>query len=185
MEHFNEFIGVVKKYSEAYRDFEKLQKSEAPEFDFIPKVGDQKTGVVGEAFVFEYLKRKGHSPEFGGTVQEGWDIKYTPTSVAGDFAYVQVKAVSAFAKTKKINPIKLSPDNCEFCLISLDENLLPDDIWRAKGYNDSKIKIQDGKKVLTGIKMPQSTEDDSSGFTQIENVFEDFKRHFPELYPTG
>ena len=35
-----------------------LQKSEAPGFGFIPKVGDQKTGVVGEAFVFEYLKRQ-------------------------------------------------------------------------------------------------------------------------------
>jgi hypothetical protein len=30
--------------------------------------------------------------------------------------------------------------------------------------------------------MPKNADDTASGFTEIENVFDDFKRAFPELY---
>jgi len=48
MENFNKFIEVVKKYAEAYRNFEDIQK--APNFDFIPEIGEQKTGIIS-AFI--------------------------------------------------------------------------------------------------------------------------------------
>ena len=181
MENFDRFIEVVKKYAVAYRDFEEIQK--APDFDFVPEIGDQKTGVIGEAFIFEYLKRQGHlGLEFGNTVQKGWDIKYPFGLAPNGIVLVQVKTVSAFSKTKAISPIHLAPDYCELYLVSLNENLIPDNIWKPKGYNPAKIKVQDGEEVVIGTKMPQNTDDTASGFTGLENIFDDFKKTFPELY---
>jgi len=183
MEEFDRFIGVVKKYAEAYRDLEVLQKN--PAFDFLP-IGDQKTGVIGEAFIFEYLKRQGLCDlEFGRTDQKGWDIRHSHGLASNEIVYVQVKTVSAFAKYKRISPIHFAPDSCELYLVSLDENLIPDNIWKPNGYSDSKIKVHNGEKVVKGTRMPKNAEDTASGFTELENVFEDFKRYFPELYPAG
>jgi hypothetical protein len=58
MKPFDKFIEVVNDYAKAYRQFEGIQKDTA--FDFVPETGDQKTGIIGEAFIFEYLKRQGH-----------------------------------------------------------------------------------------------------------------------------
>jgi len=103
MKNFDRFIAVVKKYAEAYRDFEEIQK--APDFDFVPETGDQKTGIIGEAFIFEYLKRQGHSDlEFGNHSQKGWDIKYPFGLAPNGVVLIQVKTVSAFSKTKAISP---------------------------------------------------------------------------------
>jgi len=38
MGNFNRFIDVVKKYAEVYKEFEEIQK--APDFDFVPEIGD-------------------------------------------------------------------------------------------------------------------------------------------------
>ncbi|MDR0286213.1 MAG: hypothetical protein LBI03_00655 [Clostridiales bacterium] len=181
MENFNRFIDVVKKYAEAYKDFEEIQKD--PDFDFIPEIGDQKTGVIGEAFIFEYLKRQGHSDlEFGGHSQKGWDIRYPFGLAPNEVVLVQVKTVSAFAKKKAISHIHLAPDYCELYLVSLNENLIPDNIWKPKGFNPDKIKSFDGEKKVTGTRMPKDKNDTASGFTGLENIFEDFKKAFPELY---
>ena len=191
MESFDRFIGVVRKYAEAYRDLEELQKCKSPEFDFIPEVGDQKTGVIGEAFIFEYLKREGHPDvQFASNpAQKGWDIKYHCGLAPNNVVYVQVKTVSAFSKTKKISPIHLAPDYGEqykLYLVSLDENLIPDGIWKPRGYSDTKIKLdKKGEKVVVGTRMPKNPQDYGSGFKEIENVFDDFKRLFPELYPAS
>jgi len=182
MENFNRFIDVVKKYAEAYRDFEEIQK--APDFDFIPEIGDQKTGIIGESFIFEYLKRQGYKNiEFGHAAQKGWDIKYSFGLAPNGIVYAQVKTVSAFAKEKRIGPIHLAPDYCELYLVSLNKDLLPDNIWKPEGYSPAKIKAQDGQQVVSGTRMPKDADDTSSGFTGLENVFEDFKKAFPELYP--
>jgi len=181
MRNFNRFIEVVKKYAEAYREIEDLQK--CPDFDFIPKIGDQKTGVIGEAFIFEYLKRQGHRDlEFGNAAQKAWDIKYPFGLAPNGVVLVQVKTVSAFSKTKTISPIHFAPDYCESYLVSLNENLIPDNIWKPNGYNSAKIKLQDGEEVVIGTRMPKDANDTASGFTGLENIFEDFKKAFPELY---
>jgi hypothetical protein len=181
MRNFDKFIDVIKKYAEAYRDFEEIQK--AKDFDFVPKIGDQKTGVIGEAFIFEYLKRKGHpSLEFGNAAQKGWDIKYPFGSAPNNVMLVQVKTVSAFSKTRRVSPIHLTSDYCELYLVSLNENLIPDNIWKPKGYNPAKVKIRNGEEVVVGTKMSKNADDTASGFTGLENIFEDFKKAFPELY---
>jgi hypothetical protein len=181
MGNFDRFIDVVKKYAEAYRDFEVIQK--APDFDFIPETGDQKTGIIGESCIFEYLKRQGHPDlEFGHAAQKGWDIKYPFGLAPNGIVLVQVKTVSAFSKTKAISNIYLAPDYCELYLVSLNEDLIPDNIWKPKGFNPAKVKVQDGEKVVTGTRMPKNENDTASGFKELENIFDDFKRAFPELY---
>ena len=181
MGNFDRFINVVKKYAEAYRDFEEIQK--ASDFDFVPEIGDQKTGIIGEAFIFEYLKRQGHSDlEFGHAAQKGWDIKYPLGLAPNGIALVQVKTVSAFSKTKTISPIHLAPDYCELYLVSLNEDLIPDNIWMPRGFNPAKKKFQDGEEVVIRTRMPKNADDAASGFTGLENIFEDFKQAFPELY---
>jgi len=181
MGNFDRFIEVVKKYAEAYRDFEEIQK--CSDFDFVPETGDQKTGIIGEAFIFEYLKRQGH-PDlmFGRGDQKGWDIKYPFGLAPNNVVLVQVKTVSAFSKTRRVSPIHFAPDYCELYLVSLNTDLIPDNIWKPKGYSPTKIKVQDGEEVVIGTRMPKNVNDTASGFTGLENIFEDFKKAFPELY---
>jgi hypothetical protein len=180
MENFDRFIEVIRKYAEAYREFEKIQK--AP--DFVPETGDQKTGIIGEAFIFEYLRRQGHPGlEFGNHSQKGWDIRYPFGMASNGIILVQVKTVSAFSKTKAISDIHFAPDYCELYLVSLNEDLIPDNIWMPRGYNPAKIKVQDGEEVAIGTRMPRNANDTASGFTELENIFEEFKKAFPELYP--
>ena len=181
MRNFDRFIDVVKKYAEAYREFEEIQK--APDFDFVPEIGDQKTGIIGESFIYEYLKRQGHpNLKFGNHSQKGWDIKYPFGLAPNGVVLVQVKTVSAFAKKKLISPIHFAPDYCELYLVSLNEDLIPDIIWKPKGFTPTKIKIQDGEEVVTGTRLPKDENDTASGFIDLVNVYEDFKSYFPELY---
>jgi len=177
MGNFDKFIETVKKYAEAYGELEEIQK--APDFDFVPEIGDQKTGVIGESFIFEYLKRQGHPDlKFGNAAQKGWDIKYTtPNGVV----LVQVKTVSAFSKTRRVSPIHFDPDYCVY-LVSLNKTLIPDNVWKPKDYDKAKIKIRNGKEVVIGTRMPKDESDIASGFTGLENIFEDFQKAFPELY---
>jgi hypothetical protein len=181
MSNFDIFIDTVKKYAEAYDKLEKIHKD--PAFDFVPEVGDQKTGVIGEAFIFEYLKRQGHPDlEFGNAAQKAWDIKYPFGMAPNNVVLVQVKTVSAFAKERRIGPIHFAPDYCELYLVSLNEQLIPENIWKPKGYSPTKIKVQDGEKVVIGTRMPKDENDTASGFTGIKNIFEDFRQAFPEIY---
>jgi hypothetical protein len=182
MKHFDIFIDVVKKYAEAYKQIEDLQHSKDKDFDFVP-IGDQKTGVIGEAFIFEYLRRQGHPDlEFGNPAQKAWDIKYPLGLAPNNVVLVQVKTVSAFAKMRRISPIHFAPDYCELYLVSLNEQLIPDNVWKPRGYNPAKIKVRGGEQVVMGARMPKNENDAASGFTEIENIFEDFKKAFPELY---
>jgi hypothetical protein len=74
MTNFDLFIDTVKQYAKAYNQLEKIQRDKS--FDFVP-IGDQKTGVIGEAFIFEYLKRQGHPDvKFGSAAQKAWDINH-------------------------------------------------------------------------------------------------------------
>ncbi|MFP3042420.1 hypothetical protein LQZ19_11445 [Treponema primitia] len=175
MGNFDTFIEAVKKYAEVYKQFEDIQKDKT--FDFVPKTGDQKTGLIGEAYIFEYLKRQGYPDiEFGGPSQKGWDIRYPFDLAIGREVLVQVKTVSAYSKTRAISPIHLpSSGYWELFLVSLNGQFIPDNIWRPT------VTAYD-TEVITGTRMPKNDQDFASGFTEIENVFEHFKSLFPELY---
>jgi hypothetical protein len=180
--NFGGFIEVVKKYAKAYDELEKKQKNRK-DFDFLPETGDQKTGVIGEAFIFEYLKRQGICDlEFGSHSQKGWDIKHSFGLAPNGIVLVQVKTVSAFAKKKGFSPIHFAPDYCELYLVSLNKDLIPDNIWKPRGFIPTKKKFLGGEEVVVGTKMPKDENDTASGFTELENIFEDFKQRFPELY---
>jgi hypothetical protein len=45
------------------------------------------------------------------------------------------------------------------------------------------VKTRHGGEVVIGTRIPKDENDTASGFTGLENVFEDFKKAFPELYP--
>ena len=99
MDDFKRFQDVVDKYAKAYADFEKIQKI----ISFVPEKGDQKTGIIGEAYIFKYLTEKGcKNLEFGDPSQKSWDIKYTEE---GKETTIQVKTVSGFSEKKIISHI--------------------------------------------------------------------------------
>ncbi|MDY4833139.1 MAG: hypothetical protein SO161_11535 [Treponema sp.] len=103
MDDFKRFQDVVEKYANAYADFESIQKPGKDRIDFVPEKGDQKTGVIGEAYIFKYLTEKGcKNLEFGDPSQKSWDIKYTEE---GKEKTVQVKTVSEFSECQIISEI--------------------------------------------------------------------------------
>lgn len=71
---FEDFLEILKLYSEVYLKFENFQKNK--DNIFIPKTGDQKTGIIGEALIFEYLSRLNETGlNFGTHSEKGWDIE--------------------------------------------------------------------------------------------------------------
>jgi hypothetical protein len=181
MERFNKFIEIIRKYAEAYKDLEDIQKEET--YYFVPEKGDQKTGLIGESFIYEYLKRKGYlGLSFGNHSQKAWDIKYDFGLAPNNVVLVQVKTVSAFAKGQSIGTIHFADDYCELYLVSLDENMIPNKVFKPGGYDPKKIKNIGGQKMVRDTRMPKDKNDTFSGFTKIEDIFDDFKETFPELY---
>jgi len=180
MGDFNKFIKVVKKYAEAYKDFEEIQKAS----DFIRHAGDQKTGIIGEAFIFEYLKQKGHSGlAFDNSFSSGWGIKQSCKSSSNQDIFIQIRTVSVFSKGKNISNIHIIPDCFELYLVFLNDKFIPDNIWKPKGYDKTKIKTnRKGQEFIKGTRMPQNVNDTESGFTGLKNIIDDFKKTFPELY---
>lgn len=62
MDELKEFQCILEQYANAYKAFEEMQNK----ISFIPRKGDQKTGVIGEAYVFKYLIECGYADvEFG------------------------------------------------------------------------------------------------------------------------
>ena len=146
MSEFDAFKKVVKNYAKAYAMFEKFQHAE--QNIFIPKKGDQKTGVIGEAYIYEYLSRKGERGlAFGGHSEKGWDIKTSKRTY-------QVKTVSAYSKTEVVSPIH---DNWNFLyLIHLNYSFEPDKVYCVKNPNPGNWT----KSVVRGVKFPK---DDAKG----------------------
>jgi hypothetical protein len=136
MYRFEEFLEIVKLYSEVYSKFEIFQKNK--DTIFVPKTGDQKTGIIGEAFIFEYLSRQNATGlHFGTHSEKGWDIE------SSKYRY-QVKTVSAFSKTKVLSPIHKGWHY--LYLVQLDSNFLPERVLKIKNPNNWKNDIIRGKK---------------------------------------
>ncbi len=129
MDEFLNFQEVVKNYAKAYAEFEKLQKAK---ISFIPENGDQKTGVIGEAYIFKYLTDKGYkNVKFGKTSQEAWDIKFKENKKEKK---VQVKTVSDYSEKKIISHIV--PGFDILYLVSLNKNFYPEKILKVTAKNE-------------------------------------------------
>ena len=132
MDDFKRFQDVVDKYAKAYADFEKIQKDEKNRISFVPEKGDQKTGIIGEAYIFKYLTEKGRKNlKFGDPSQKSWDIKYTEK---GKEITIQVKTVSEFSKNKIISHIL--PGFDILYLVKLNKQLYPTKILKVTTKGD-------------------------------------------------
>jgi hypothetical protein len=126
---------AIKEYSIAYNKFEVLQIQEEQLKDRLLPKGDQKTGVIGEFYALQYLKKTNPNCDISlvkNHSQEAYDLKI-------DERRISVKTVSEWSQERKINlksyfkSIKKT-ENKEFesvdlIVISLTKNLTPDGIW--------------------------------------------------------
>ena len=132
MDDFKRFQDVVDKYAKAYADFEKIQKDEKYRISFVPEKGDQKTGIIGEAYIFKYLIEKScKNLEFGDPSQKSWDIKYTEK---GEEITIQVKTVSEFSECQIISEIISGFDI--LYLVKLNKQLYPTKILKVTTKGD-------------------------------------------------
>ncbi|GMO36215.1 MAG: hypothetical protein Ta2B_16310 [Termitinemataceae bacterium] len=172
---FIDFLKVVSEYAKIYETFEMIQKD--GRHDFMPVHGDQKTGIIGESFVYEYFKRNNMQDiTFGGASEKGWDIEFSENNIVKK---IQVKTVSIFSKTRTISPIHYGWD--ELYLVSLNTLFQPDNIWVVKLDN---VKNWKGKKNIAGLKMPKNdtaTCFNTKWFDSVENITTKFYCKFTEL----
>lgn len=166
MDEFKRFQEVVKKYAEAYAEFEKLQEEK---IDFVPEKGDQKTGVIGEAYIYKYLEKKGcEDVKFAEPSQKAWDIKYTEK---GKEKTIQVKTVSGFSDKKFISHISSGFDI--LYLVKLNRNLYPEKILKVTptGGNWPDIKHKAFPKDNFSYKDYKfQTIDETENFMKILNI---------------
>lgn len=137
MDDFNKFKSVVRQYAKVYSEFEAIQEK----MEFIPDKGDQKTGLIGEAYIYEYLSRLGTKGlEFGTHSEKGWDIKSSKYKF-------QIKTVSDYSNSKKVSTIHEGWDFLYF--VYLNKKFEPEQI----------LKIQDpgnwNNNSITGLKFPK------------------------------
>lgn len=116
-----EVIDAIRDYARAYARLQALQDRA----EMIPP-GDQKTGCIGEFFVYLYLKNKhpGQALRFAGHSNKGWDLEL---GQHGSERRIQTKTVSAYSKTRRLSPI--SAGWHELFIIYLDRGLLPEGFW--------------------------------------------------------
>lgn len=139
MHNFEDFLEIIKLYSKAYLKFEKFQ-NDRKNF-FVPERGDQKTGIIGEALIFEYLYRqKQKDLHFGMHSEKGWDIE------SSKYKY-QVKTISAFSKTKILSPIHKGWNY--LYLIQLNVNFLPERVLKIENSSNWN------KDIIKGMKFPK------------------------------
>lgn len=129
-----EIAKAIQCYASAYHELERLQKKwkDDPKRTLIPK-GDQKTGCIGEFYVYLYLVNKypGAELKYAGHSQKGWDIeakwdKKVSNTPRRNFK-VQVKTVSAYSKTRVMSPIHDGWD--ELHIVCLGEDFRPKEFW--------------------------------------------------------
>ena len=159
-------FACIQKYAQAYSDLEDLQLN--PQLTFLPKRGDQKTGVVGEFYVYLFLRNRHPASglSYGGHSQKGWDIKVSAPSLK-----VQVKTVSQFSKTRAMSPIHSGWD--ELHILYLDKEFRPMGFWIV-----TETSIADAEP-LKNKRCPDPKCPEPSGSSAIpfgENRIEDLRR---------
>lgn len=184
-----QFAGIVKNYAETYEKVELLQKAKSISGErlnsFLPEKGDQKTGIFGEAFIFEFLTRSNYENlEFGTPSEKGWDIKGKKDNC---IIRIQVKTTSEFAESRVISPIHYGWDH--LYLVSLDKFFIPNGIWLLDNPSilDWKIDMK-GHRVIKSKKMKHPEKQQFKGSKVIFDpnytldVFKEFKDRMNELY---
>ena len=132
MDDFKRFREVVEKYAKVYTEFESIQKDTKNRISFVPEKGDQKTGIIGESYIYKYLKEKEYvDVNFAEPSQKAWDIKYTEN---GEEKTVQVKTVSEFSEKKIISHIL--PGFKILYLVKLNKNLFPEKVLKITTKGD-------------------------------------------------
>lgn len=160
MDTFKQFQQIIKQYAKAYLEFENFQKDNL----FVPTKGDQKTGVIGEAYIYQYLIEKGKEKlEFGSGSEKAWDIK------DGEKKKYQVKTVSAYSKTQRISPIHKGWDY--LYLVHLTKEFLPDKVLLIKNPN------QWNQEVTKNLIFPNKSSLSIGGqICHIEDITDEFKK---------
>ncbi len=141
MSNFQKIDNAIEEYANAYKKLQELQKEKS--YPIPP--GDQKTGCIGEYYIYRYLESLyPNKIEYGHTTQKGWDIKINTEKPI----YIQVKTVSAYSKTRTISPIHKGWN--ELYLLYLDKKLYPKGFWVIEDSD-----IFNGKEKLTSKKCPK------------------------------
>ena len=166
----NEIDQTIAKYANAYEELEEYQQAKR-----WMQVGDQKTGVIGEYYVFAYLAalHGEKSIKYGKPTEKGWDIKICSSPVRK----IQVKTVSEFSKTRRISPIHKGWDH--LYLVFLNKKLYPTGFWILE---DSKIFGD--KKTLGAKTCPNPSKPKMKGskiFRKLNNRVDDLTNTLDRL----
>jgi hypothetical protein len=124
---------VIRSYAKAYEALQEYQEDSS----LIP-MGDQKTGCIGEFYVYLFLQYSFPKAAlaYGNHSQKGWDIQITKPGKTP--VKVQVKTVSAYSKTRRTSP--LHPGWHELHLVYLDRGFLPEGYWIIRDRSIFKNK---------------------------------------------
>ncbi len=138
---------AIFKYAEAYDQLQELQDTTP----WIPG-GDQKTGCIGEYYVYTYLSTLYPEEQlsFGSHSEKGWDIEISESPRRR----IQVKTVSGYSKTRTISPIHRGWD--ELFILYLDRQLRPEGFWIIR---DNTIFRE--KEVIAGAKCRKPSNPDT------------------------
>ncbi len=133
---------LIRSYAKAYEALQEYQENSS----LIP-MGDQKTGCVGEFYVYLFLKSSFPKATltYGKHSQKGWDIKLAKPDKT--IVKVQVKTVSAYSKSRTVSPIHQGWDELHF--VYLVRGFQPKGYWII---SDRSI-VKNGDK-LNGKKIP-------------------------------
>jgi hypothetical protein len=188
-----EIVNAIGRYATAYAELNDLQERESKkEEDQMIPIGDQKTGCIGEFYVYLFLLQElkdGQQIKFGKHSQEGWDLRIEKKSNQTVIKNIQVKTISAYAKGRKLSPIHLSDElvkeNLYLYVLHLDDSFYPDGFWVIEKENLPKPKPDELIK-LKGYCCPdpQGSAKGSLLFSKSKNRVEDFHRVLKKYWNT-
>lgn len=140
-------IQLFKDYSKVYTKFEEFQKE-----NILPN-GDQKTGVIAEYYAKIYIEKiilKGNKKIRYSNPGSCFDLSYFDNN--GQEIKVQVKAVSAYSKTRIIAPLNLSENAFDILyLFDLDKYFMPINFYINTFKDIIQIVNSENKKDKTRI----------------------------------
>jgi hypothetical protein len=156
-----EIKDLIEQYAKVYNAFESFQNGDKP----ILPGGDQKTGVIAEYYAMCYIKKTFDKNAEYAKPGESFDLKYQSE---GKEIKVQIKAVSAYSKTRIIAPLNLvrkegKPPFDFLLLISLDKNFKPEGFY-INSYEYIKKSLDDKGDSRTKIQGAVMKGENKSGF---------------------
>ena len=166
----SEIKKAIEAYALAYGTLQEWQEKSP----LIP-IGDQKTGCIGEFYVYLYLTEK--YPEatltYGGHSEKGWDLLISSSDKPE--VKIQVKTVSAYSATRSLSPIHPGWD--EIHVVYLNRMFQPEGFWIVRASSMRNIT-----NTLKGKKCPAPGRigTGSMGIPFGENLVDDLNRMLAE-----